>query len=142
MGLTLEHIVAALAGDRPDVSGGVGSTAVSNIVIDSRQATAASLFVAFKGEQVDGHDYVAEAFQNGATTAVVERPVGDYPLIDCRTPHTQPVTLPTRPFLLQVENSEAGLQQIARYWRQQFPALRAIGVTGSVGKTTTKEVIH
>lgn len=135
--LTLGHIATALTGQATD-----STVAVPQVAIDSRQATAASLFVAFKGENVDGHDYVTQAFQNGATTAVVEQPLGDYPIVDCRTPASQPLDMPQPPFLWLVENSEAGLQQIARYWRQQFPDLRVIGVTGSVGKTTTKEVIH
>lgn len=136
--LTLGHITTALTGQNSDAP-----APVAEVVIDSRQATAASLFVAFKGESVDGHDYVNEAFAKGANTAVVEHPVGDYPIVDCRAPAKQSLqALPQPPFLWLVENSEAGLQQIAKHWRQQFPALRVIGVTGSVGKTTTKEVIH
>jgi UDP-N-acetylmuramoyl-tripeptide--D-alanyl-D-alanine ligase len=141
MMLTLGHVLAALTGQAMEKN----PTAVSlihDVVIDSRQATDGSLFVAFRGEKVDGHDYVAEALQKGALAAVVEYPVGNYPVMDTRTAVATTLTIPNQPFLFQVENSEASLQQIARYWRQQFPDLRVIGVTGSVGKTTSKEVMH
>jgi UDP-N-acetylmuramoyl-tripeptide--D-alanyl-D-alanine ligase len=142
----LGDVVQALTGQAA-----VGNTAVSpspslptTPIIDSRHASEQPnpFFIAFRGENVDGHDYVPAAFQHGARAAIVERPVGEYPVIDCRTPASAPVLLPETPFLLLVENSEAGLQQVARHWRQQFPALQVVGVTGSVGKTSTKEVIH
>ena len=67
--LTLGHIIAGL--DGAEVVGDL--PAISTVVIDSRQAVAGSLFVAFLGERVDGHDFVANAFENGAIAALVQK---------------------------------------------------------------------
>lgn len=108
-------------------------------MIDSRKAQDGTVFFAFGGENVDGHDYVADALANGATAAVIERAVdADAPLLDVTQPPSgEP--LPT-PLLIRVPNVLEALQNAARFWRQQIDA-RVIGVTGSVGKTTTKEVV-
>ncbi len=99
--------------------------------IDSRTIGAGDLFFAVKGERVDGHDYVAAALQNGAVAAVVSQHwlVPDE-LDACR--------------LLRVPESEdcvlRALQTLARRVRRAWGG-RVIGVTGSAGKTTTKEAI-
>lgn len=117
----------------PEIRGGV---------VDSRLATPGSLFVARPGSTTDGHAFVAEAFERGAIAALVEKdvPGGDWPVIDVRTPAPQGRLddIPT-PVVIRAEDSLAALQQIAGRWRDRLN-LRVIGVTGSVGKTTTKEL--
>ncbi len=132
--LTLAHILSPLtdyrpAGDEP---------AVSSLVVDSREVGPGAVFVAFAGERVDGHHFVAEAFERGAIAALVERPLaGDWPVIDTRAAHPgRPARLPV---VILVDNTLYALQTIARAWRARFD-LRVIGITGSVGKTSTKEL--
>jgi UDP-N-acetylmuramoyl-tripeptide--D-alanyl-D-alanine ligase len=99
------------------------------------------LFVALPGEQTDGHNFVAEAFARGAVAALVQQGVqADCQAIDLRLPISgiqSPISLPV---CLRVDNTLAALQQLGGAWRAQFD-LRVIGVTGSVGKSSTKELI-
>ena len=137
--LTLAHFLKTLAtyettGQEP---------VVSSVVMDSREVVPGSLFVAYKGEKVDGHDFVAAAFEQGAIAALVERPISDeYATIDLRTaePPAAPFSAST-PVCLLVEDTIAALQTSAKAWRARFPA-EVIGITGSVGKTSTKELTH
>ncbi len=133
--LTLGHVLAALtsfpAATMPMV--------LRHVVIDSRQATAGDLFVALPGERVDGHAYIGDAFQRGARAALVSRPAEAFAVVDCRPGAPPPPTWQPGPVQVWVEDSLTALQQVARYWRQQF-SVRVVGITGSVGKTTTKEL--
>jgi UDP-N-acetylmuramoyl-tripeptide--D-alanyl-D-alanine ligase len=114
---------------------------VAAFVIDSRQAEPGSLFVAFVGERVDGHDYVGDAFQRGAIAALVEKPVsGDHTVVDARQPITTAVNF-EQPLCILVDNTMLALQRIAAAWRAQLSP-RIVGITGSVGKTTSKELVH
>jgi UDP-N-acetylmuramoyl-tripeptide--D-alanyl-D-alanine ligase len=92
---------------------------IADVTIDSRKVKPGDLFVAFKGERVDGHDYLADAKAHGATAALVERRVD--------------IDLPQ----VQVENAELALGDLASAVRAQRNA-RVIGITGSNGKTTVK----
>ncbi|MGD2077487.1 MAG: UDP-N-acetylmuramoyl-tripeptide--D-alanyl-D-alanine ligase [Chloroflexota bacterium] len=119
---------------------------VSSVVIDSRKARPGSLFICFAGDNVDGHDFIPEAFDRGATAAVVERPGPDVGvLIDSAKPWADQLLdqqiLPV-PMRIQVQSSLVAIQELGRLWRRQFPGIRTIGITGSVGKTTTKELTH
>jgi UDP-N-acetylmuramoyl-tripeptide--D-alanyl-D-alanine ligase len=137
--LTLSHFLQTLSTYEPTGSEPV----VSRVVIDSREAEAGSLFVAHKGVKVDGHDYVKEAFAQGAIAALVEQPISDeYATIDLRSPlpSTTPPSVST-PVCLVVADSIAALQTSAKAWRARFP-VEVIGITGSVGKTSTKELTH
>ncbi|MFN2188593.1 MAG: UDP-N-acetylmuramoyl-tripeptide--D-alanyl-D-alanine ligase [Candidatus Promineifilaceae bacterium] len=120
--------------------------AISSVVIDSRQAEKGSLFVAFSGDQVDGHEYAADAFKRGAWAVLVERPVSDeICTIDAKLPASE-IQLPDNPvetpFCILVDSTLEALQLLGRAWRERFSNLRVVGITGSVGKTTTKELTH
>jgi len=93
--------------------------------VDSRTAKAAQLFFALKGEKADGHDFAAEAVKKGAAGVVLEREVeGLSPEIS----------------VIIVSNVLVALQNLARRIREKSP-VDVIGITGSTGKTTTKEAI-
>jgi len=135
--LNLGDIFEALCGLRPLWANQV----ISKAVIDSRQATPKSMFIALPGERVDGHDYVKNAFENGAYLAIVNRDLSDkFTVLDLRSGELPGETVsPGLPFCVLVDDSLTSLQQIARVWRRKFH-LKVIGITGSVGKTTTKEI--
>jgi UDP-N-acetylmuramoyl-tripeptide--D-alanyl-D-alanine ligase len=136
--LTLADIFEALNQIRPN---GV-EMPITEAVVDSRLAIPGSLFVAIPGEHVDGHDYVADAFQRGASLALIQHEIpGDYQTLRLgQDPASAISAALNSPFCLQVEDSLAALQSIARFWRRKLE-LRVVGITGSVGKSTTKEVI-
>ena len=139
--LTLADVLEALTSIRPAQA----TTVIPDAAIDSRQAIPGALFIALRGERQDGHDFVADAFRRGASFALVQREVGDLRVLDLRL-RREAATLEAElaglevPFCLRVENTLAALQQIARFWRRKLN-VRVVGVTGSVGKSTTKEVI-
>jgi UDP-N-acetylmuramoyl-tripeptide--D-alanyl-D-alanine ligase len=134
LGVILEALTGKPAPNAPQV--------ITDAVVDSRLAIPGCLFVAIKGEKADGHDFVGDAFERGASVALVERPVeGEWTFLDLRRP--EKVALPAElktPLCLQVRDSVAALQQVAAHWRRQ-QEVRVIGITGSVGKSTTKELI-
>lgn len=137
--LTLADAFEALTNTRP-----VSTIPITDAVVDSRLAIPGSLFVAMPGERVDGHDFVAEAFQRGASFALIQHEIpASFQTLDLRgQPQAQTLSLPTDvhpPLCLLVDNSLAALQQIARFWRRKLN-LRVVGITGSVGKSTTKEL--
>jgi UDP-N-acetylmuramoyl-tripeptide--D-alanyl-D-alanine ligase len=136
--LTLADAFEALTDFRPQ-----GKTPViTEAAIDSRQVIPGSLFVAIPGERVNGHDFVGEAFKRGASFALIQQDVDtSFPTLDLRTT-LQADSIPdlSLPLCLRVDNTVSALQQIARFWRRQLD-IRVIGITGSVGKSTTKEMI-
>ena len=138
--LTLADVVEGLTGSRPE---GLGQP-ISRTVVDSRRAEPGALFVALKGEHADGHGYVDDAFSRGAVAAIVERDVVTEAMtLDLTDPavcESQiPNLTPQIPLVFKVVDSLQALQQVATFWRRQHD-LRVIGITGSVGKTTTKEL--
>jgi len=119
-----------------------------DVVVDSRQARQGSLFVALPGERTDGHFFVADAFRRGAQAALVQRLVDDCPaVIDVQRPLAKQLSPAAAedalslPVCFLVPDTLDALQRLAAYWRRRFMNCRVIGVTGSVGKTTTKEII-
>ncbi|MBI4927761.1 MAG: UDP-N-acetylmuramoyl-tripeptide--D-alanyl-D-alanine ligase [Anaerolineae bacterium] len=141
--LTLADILEALTGQRNELA----RLVITEAAIDSRQVIPGGLFIALPGERTDGHNFVADAFKNGAVLALVQKDLPEaFPIIDIRSGSlpqemTIPVALRTgHPVCLRVNNTLEALQQIATYWRNKHN-LRVIGVTGSVGKSTTKELI-
>jgi len=114
--------------------------AVSCVVVDSREAEPGSLFVALVGEHVDGHDYVAEAFANGAMAAIVGRPLpGGHQTLDFRSGRPTPEFVFHPPLCLVVDDPVWAMQAAAQAWRARFDT-RVVGITGSVGKSSTKEL--
>jgi UDP-N-acetylmuramoyl-tripeptide--D-alanyl-D-alanine ligase len=119
---------------------------INEAVIDSRQAVPNSLFVAIPGENVDGHDFISEAFKRGATFALTQKDTPAFPTLDLRAAQSasaeSALDLSSLTYsgglCLRVENTVSALQQVARFWRRKLN-LRVIGITGSVGKSTTKE---
>jgi UDP-N-acetylmuramoyl-tripeptide--D-alanyl-D-alanine ligase len=137
--LTLADLFDALTGTRPSGA----SHVISEASIDSRQVIPAALFVALPGERVDGHNFVSDAFARGAHLALVQKDLsGQFAQVDLRSGSLpENFLLPELPFCVYVDNSLTALQQIARYWRRKLN-LRVVGITGSVGKSTTKELVH
>ncbi|MDY6872509.1 MAG: UDP-N-acetylmuramoyl-tripeptide--D-alanyl-D-alanine ligase [Chloroflexota bacterium] len=114
---------------------------ISGAVIDSRHATEGSLFIALPGENVNGHDFVQAAFDRGASLALVDRDMDPmFNVLDLRQGKFDPAQIEIRPPLcLRVDDALTALQTAAAYWRRQHDLL-VIGITGSVGKTSTKEI--
>lgn len=136
--ITLSDVIEALTGTRPQTA----PLIISEAAIDSRQVIPGGLFIAYPGERVDGHEYIGESFKKGAHLAIVQKDVSQlYPVVDLRS-GTLPANLelPHIPFCIWVKDSLVALQTIARFWRRQLN-LRVIGITGSVGKSTTKELV-
>ena len=99
-----------------------GSALITGWSVDSRTINPGDLFFAIRGDRNDGHDHVAGAFEKGAVAAVVEQPV--------EAPGPQ----------ITVSDSVAALQRLGAATREQWNG-EVIGVTGSAGKTTTKDAI-
>lgn len=137
--LTLADALEALTNFRP-----IATTVITEAVVDSRQVIPGSLFVAIPGEKADGHDFVGEAFQRGASFALIQRDLpGPHRTLDLRAVRSSdsfPREDLVPPMCLRVENTVTALQQIARYWRRKLD-LEVVGITGSVGKSTTKELV-
>jgi UDP-N-acetylmuramoyl-tripeptide--D-alanyl-D-alanine ligase len=138
--LMLADVIEGLTGSRPE---GLAQP-ISTTVVDSRQAKPGALFIALRGEHADGHDYVGDAFSKGAVAAIVERDVDTEALaLDLTGPSAISSALSRAqfsiPVVLKTADGLQALQQVAAFWRRQHE-LRVIGITGSVGKTTTKEL--
>lgn len=123
MQLTLAEIAAILHAEPPAVAGWASGAA-----IDSRQLRPGDLFFALPGEQSDGHQHVLAALGAGACAAVVARE---------QLPRFVPAF---RPRLLAVDEPQAALSQLAAAVRRRW-GKKVVGITGSAGKTTTKEMI-
>jgi UDP-N-acetylmuramoyl-tripeptide--D-alanyl-D-alanine ligase len=117
MNLTLEEISAAVGGTLE----GPGNVKVKGYSIDSRTLKPGEVFFAVKGPRFDGHQFIQQALDKKAAAVVVERPSPQGPSI-------------------RVASSIEALQQVARDVRRRW-GMPIIGVTGSAGKTTTKEMI-
>jgi UDP-N-acetylmuramoyl-tripeptide--D-alanyl-D-alanine ligase len=124
--LSLDNILtgtdAAVRGELPP------EMAFTRIERDARQARPGDLFIALRGERFDGHDFVGDAAAAGVVAALVRREWAD--------------AHPEAPLaLLVVEEPLAALQRFAAWWRAQLDDLLIVGITGSVGKTSTKETV-
>jgi UDP-N-acetylmuramoyl-tripeptide--D-alanyl-D-alanine ligase len=136
--LTLADIVQGLTGQRPPEL----ERQLTRVSVDSRDLAPGEVFIALRGERADGHDYVSDALEKGASMAIVERQVGrDLPgtVVDLRPRPPQLPEVWQLPALLLVPGTLNALHELAGYWRRRHSP-RVIGITGSVGKTTTKEL--
>ncbi|MGC8797312.1 MAG: UDP-N-acetylmuramoyl-tripeptide--D-alanyl-D-alanine ligase [candidate division WOR-3 bacterium] len=121
--LKVSEIAAAVQGE---LFRGDREVTVSSVAIDSRLVKAGELFIALVGKRFDGHQFVAEAVRNGAGAVMVSnlnfsRDAGSVPVI-------------------RVVDTKKGLLDFARWYRQRLNS-RVVAITGSNGKTTTKELL-
>src|SRR5215218_910952 len=124
--VTLETLLADAGGE---LRGSLPpETEFDRIERDSRRVTASDLFIAVQGERFDGHDFVEAAARNGARAALVRRSWAD---------SRHDAGLP----LIVVDEPVLALQQLAAARRSRMTDLTVVGITGSVGKTSTKEVV-
>lgn len=96
---------------------------VSGVAIDSRKIEQDYLFVAIRGARVDGHTFIPQVMEQGALCSISEEKLGDVPY----------------PYIL-VSSCEQALKDIAEYYRKSLD-IKVVGISGSVGKTSTKEMI-
>ncbi len=136
--LTLADVFEALTGIRPEWA----TQVITEASIDSRQIIPGGMFIALPGERVDGHDFIGVAFERGAHLALIQRDLSDqFSVLDLRgSVGLQDLEIPDGPFCLLVHNTLQALQKVARFWRRKLD-LRVIGITGSVGKSSTKETV-
>lgn len=113
---TLAEVLGAKPCDQAD-------TRFRGVTIDSRQSCEGKLFVAIKGDNFDGHQFVETAYRNGAVVALVE------------------TRLPCDIVQIVVEDCKRAMGRLANYWRHQCDP-RVIALTGSNGKTTVKEMLY
>ncbi len=124
MRMTLSEIVAVVQGST--LTGGQLSGEATGVSTDTRTLQAGDLFVALSGESFDGHAYVANAFDKGAVAAIVSSARLD--------------ELTNSGLLIGVADPLISFGKIALAWRRKFD-VPVVAVTGSVGKTTTKEML-
>ena len=98
---------------------------VENICIDSRILNEEDLFIAIIGERFDGHSFLEEAVNKGAKAVIVDRSIKPYPNLS----------------IIRVKDTTKALQDLAHFNRKRYKDLKIIGITGSVGKTTTKDML-
>lgn len=104
------------------LQGAAEINAQAEFQFDSRAVKPGDVFLALKGENADGHDFVQAAQENGAALAIVTKPVSGN-------------------FIL-VEDVLQSISLLAQYVRDQLKEMKVIGITGSQGKTTTKDMLH
>lgn len=116
--LTLKEIASSCNG----ILHGDENLTITSVETDSRNVKEGTLFAAIKGERVDGHDFIKSCVEKGMTCVLCEKEP------DVKTPY------------ILVKSTLLALKDIARYYRSLF-SIPFIGITGSVGKTSTKEMI-
>lgn len=115
----------------------VGKRPIRGVVVDSRQACSDFLFVALPGERVDGHDFIRQAVEQGASAVLASRASWEQ-----RRESLRELPVAGSPVsVILVEDSLTGLQRMAKGYLSRFNDCLRIGVTGSNGKTTTKEIL-
>jgi UDP-N-acetylmuramoyl-tripeptide--D-alanyl-D-alanine ligase len=136
--ITSNDILVSLG--QPELPRAVDFGAVTQ---DSRQVAAHGLFVALPGERHDGSAFIADAIARGATGVIAARlpeGLGDVSVCDLRSGASAPVDDLKAPVVFLVPDALAALQSVAAHWRDKSEA-QSIGITGSVGKTSTKEMV-
>ncbi len=125
---TTKEINEALSNELKNSINNSENLSIENVFIDSRKKVYAGLFIALKGENTDGHKYLNQAFENGANFAIVEQ---------------IPDEIKSSNFvsrLILVKNTYEALNKLAEFSRKRAKA-KIIALTGSVGKTGTKEML-
>nr|AIF20826.1 UDP-N-acetylmuramoyl-tripeptide--D-alanyl-D-alanine ligase (murF) [uncultured marine group II/III euryarchaeote KM3_94_C01] len=97
---------------------------ITGIATDSRECVSGDLYIALKGDKVDGHQFIQQAKNNGAAASLIDQDITDI----------------NGMYTIHVDDVLAALGNLARDWRKQFD-VPVIGITGSNGKTTTKELL-
>ncbi|MBP5747800.1 MAG: UDP-N-acetylmuramoylalanyl-D-glutamate--2,6-diaminopimelate ligase, partial [Treponema sp.] len=131
--LSLEDVISAADGIHLL---GNGEFCFTSVQTDSRSVVQASLFVPLIGEKQDGHKYIPQAVEKGASVVLIclknyEADSSFFTEISLKAPNV---------YFIGVQNTLTALQKIAGRYVEKFPDLIKIGVTGSSGKTTTKEI--
>ena len=140
---TVGGSLAATGHELAEIVGGTllvdGHQAIRGCAVDSRAIAAGQMFLALPGEQTHGLLHASEALRAGATAVLVEGEDATPALRKCLA-ELEPAIRAAGASLISVENGRAALGRAAAEWRNRF-ALDVIGVTGSVGKTSTKQLI-
>lgn len=118
----LSLIAEACSGELNSHAHATAQANAMGFFVDSRTVAPGQVFVAIPGERVDGHSYAASAVREGAVAALVNQEIAGIPCI-------------------VVQDTVIALGQIARWYRQEVVEATVVGVTGSSGKTTTKDLI-
>ena len=124
--LTIKELILASEGQL--VSQSIEQTLVNDIVIDSRKASKDNAFVAIVGENLDGHDFINLAINQGCKTIIKNKDNN----VDIDNKEIN---------VIEVNNTEIALGDIARFYKNKFE-IPFIAVTGSVGKTTTRDMVY
>ncbi len=153
--ITQHTLWQAITGDPPPLS--LPATPILSAVIDSRDVQAGGLFVALLGPNTDGHKFIGAALSSGAGAILCERRglqefnrsdalivicTADERLLPALDTHRRDLSLAQRPVVYVVDDSTEALQRVGAFQRlhRTHAALRVVGITGSVGKTSTKEL--
>jgi UDP-N-acetylmuramoyl-tripeptide--D-alanyl-D-alanine ligase len=116
---TVAEVAAAVGGSLTD--GATGVKRITDVTSDSRLVTPGSLFVALEGTRVDGHDFAAAAISSGAVAVLAAHPIGAPAIV--------------------VDDVIWALGRLARFQADQLAHVTVVAITGSVGKTTTKDLL-
>jgi UDP-N-acetylmuramoyl-tripeptide--D-alanyl-D-alanine ligase len=167
--LHVSHVWQALIGGVAEPPAFLAEQPITDVFVDSRKVRPGGLFVALHGENTDGHLYLANACAQGAVCALAEPQAREMPdiagtfilpdatilpredggtrghgmeqAVSPRPPIPVEAGRPAGPpYIFIVPDSLSALQQVAAFWRAAMPAV-TVGITGSVGKTTTKETV-
>lgn len=130
MALKIKDVIEAVNGT---LVFGVSDLGVTSVSIDSRSLENGALFVPLKGERFDGHDFIKKALERGAAGFLTERWNEQIRL-------QINVHLGPKVAIIKVKDTLKALQDLSRYYRSRLK-LKVVGVTGSTGKTSTKDMI-
>ncbi|MBR0366128.1 MAG: UDP-N-acetylmuramoyl-tripeptide--D-alanyl-D-alanine ligase [Clostridia bacterium] len=123
--LSVKDIIKATHGELASKTKNTAGIEIDNITIDSRKVCEGALFVPLAGEKADGHDYINSALKHGALASLTGK---DIKLLSDGT-------------VIRVSDTRKALGDIARYYKEKYP-IKSVAITGSVGKTTTKDMVY
>ncbi len=124
--IKVDEITKAVRGD---LIQGDRELIIERLATDSREVKDGDLFLPLTGENHDAHKFIPEAVKNGATALIVDKKIQGINEIDSGLT------------VIKVRNTNQALQDLAYYYRKSFKNLKVIGITGSAGKTTTKDMV-